>query len=259
MAYEKTTWVNGQAPALDAEHLNKMEQGIADAVSVTPQTLSDEQKAQARSNIEAAPAGIAAYHDYEITVEEGQSIQDAINDLPKFGNGYSAIIIIKGTHTESVTLDGFCGYSFLWMEFDNNSVLNGSIHVSNCNQLQIGPGGSNRWSQNAGNNPALILDQGSLVMFSGVTITTTHVNAIQCNLNSRCVVGGCIITATGTGGFEGALRTYYGSTIRAFDTTISPDTPCGLAAQYSSYIQFNGTNNATTKSVTYAGGKVEDT
>lgn len=25
MAYEKTTWVNGQAPALDAEHLNKIE------------------------------------------------------------------------------------------------------------------------------------------------------------------------------------------------------------------------------------------
>lgn len=25
MAYEKTTWVNGQAPALDAEHMNKIE------------------------------------------------------------------------------------------------------------------------------------------------------------------------------------------------------------------------------------------
>lgn len=57
MAYEKTTWVNGQAPALDAEHLNKIEQGIADAVSVTPQTLSDDQKSQARENINAAPGG----------------------------------------------------------------------------------------------------------------------------------------------------------------------------------------------------------
>ena len=57
MAYEKTVWVNGQAPALDAEHLNKIEQGIADAVSVTPQTLSDGQKAQARGNINAAPGG----------------------------------------------------------------------------------------------------------------------------------------------------------------------------------------------------------
>lgn len=57
MAYEKTVWVNGQAPALDAEHLNKIEQGIADAVSVTPQTLSDAQQARARGNINAAPGG----------------------------------------------------------------------------------------------------------------------------------------------------------------------------------------------------------
>ena len=56
MAYEKTVWVNGQAPALDAEHLNKIEQGIADAVSVTPQTLSAIQQQQARENIFAAPA-----------------------------------------------------------------------------------------------------------------------------------------------------------------------------------------------------------
>lgn len=57
MAYEKTVWVNGQAPALDADHLNKMEQGIADAVSVTPQSLTDDQKTQARDNIGAAPDG----------------------------------------------------------------------------------------------------------------------------------------------------------------------------------------------------------
>ena len=53
MAYEKTVWVNGQAPALDAEHLNKMEQGIADAISVTPQNLSNKEKVQARGNISA--------------------------------------------------------------------------------------------------------------------------------------------------------------------------------------------------------------
>lgn len=54
MAYEKTVWANGQAPALDAEHLNKIEQGIADAVSITPQVLSAEQQEQARENITAA-------------------------------------------------------------------------------------------------------------------------------------------------------------------------------------------------------------
>lgn len=39
MAYEKTVWVNGQAPALNAEHLNKMEDGIADADTMASQAL----------------------------------------------------------------------------------------------------------------------------------------------------------------------------------------------------------------------------
>jgi len=30
MAYDKTNWVNGQPPAIDATHLNKIEQGIYD-------------------------------------------------------------------------------------------------------------------------------------------------------------------------------------------------------------------------------------
>lgn len=57
MAYTPTVWKNGEFPPIDAEHLNKIEQGIADAVSVTPQTLSDEQKSKARGNINAAPGG----------------------------------------------------------------------------------------------------------------------------------------------------------------------------------------------------------
>ena len=71
MAYEKTVWVNGQAPALDAEHLNKIEQGIADAVSVTAQSLTDGQKTQARGNINAAPGGYGLGED--ATIPEGRS------------------------------------------------------------------------------------------------------------------------------------------------------------------------------------------
>ena len=38
MAYQKTTWVNDQAPAINASNLNKMEQGIADAETTVTQT-----------------------------------------------------------------------------------------------------------------------------------------------------------------------------------------------------------------------------
>lgn len=71
MAYEKTVWVNGQAPALDADHLNKIEQGIADAVSVTPQTLTDAQKAQARENINALGEDHAHIADCNLVTKSG--------------------------------------------------------------------------------------------------------------------------------------------------------------------------------------------
>lgn len=71
MAYTPTVWKNGEFPPIDAEHLNKIEQGIADAVSVTPQTLSDGQKSKARENINAAPGGFG-WGD-----STGQSILDA--------------------------------------------------------------------------------------------------------------------------------------------------------------------------------------
>nr|DAW32712.1 MAG TPA: hypothetical protein [Caudoviricetes sp.] len=71
MAYEKTVWANGQAPALDAEHLNKIEQGIADAVSVTPQTLNDGQKTQARENINALGEDYAHIADCNLCTKSG--------------------------------------------------------------------------------------------------------------------------------------------------------------------------------------------
>lgn len=39
MAYTKTQWVNNQAPAIDADNLNKIEQGIYDAHTEKQDTL----------------------------------------------------------------------------------------------------------------------------------------------------------------------------------------------------------------------------
>lgn len=51
MAYVKQNFIPGQK--LKADHLNKMEQGICDSVSINEQKLTEEQKAQARLNIGA--------------------------------------------------------------------------------------------------------------------------------------------------------------------------------------------------------------
>ena len=65
MAYTKTVWVNNQAPAINAENLNKIEDGIYDSVRYADaQTLTDEQKTQARANIAAAPDGYGLGYTY---------------------------------------------------------------------------------------------------------------------------------------------------------------------------------------------------
>ena len=55
MAFIPKTWVDNQT--VYAADMNRIEQGIANAVSVTSQTFSDAQKEQARGNINAAPGG----------------------------------------------------------------------------------------------------------------------------------------------------------------------------------------------------------
>lgn len=57
MAYEKHNWVNGEV--IDADKLNHIEEGIAETIQLTEQTLTDEQKLNARTNIGAITASEA--------------------------------------------------------------------------------------------------------------------------------------------------------------------------------------------------------
>lgn len=77
MSYTPTVWKNGEFPPIDAEHLNKIEQGIADAVSVTPQSLTDAQKTQARGNIDAAPGGFGLGGVLVDAPENSEGLADA--------------------------------------------------------------------------------------------------------------------------------------------------------------------------------------
>lgn len=87
MAYTKTVWVNNQAPAINAENLNKIEDGIYNSVRYADaQTLTDAQKTQARANIAAAPDGFglgANGYPNPYTVVTGATI-DALNESGLF-------------------------------------------------------------------------------------------------------------------------------------------------------------------------------
>ena len=151
MAYEKTVWVNGQAPALDADHLNKIEQGIADAVSVAPQNLTDEQKAQARGNIGAEQIGLNAFKTIYVspsgndnTGDGSQSkpfrqIQRAVDSLPKnIGAGEIKISVAAGEYAE-FKISGFYGTGLvnhfaisIEGESRGTTIIAGGIEVSSC-------------------------------------------------------------------------------------------------------------------------------
>ena len=63
MSYTKQTWVDNQT-LINATRLNHIESGIASAVQFTSQTLTDSQKAQAKSNIGVVEATLAEAKTY---------------------------------------------------------------------------------------------------------------------------------------------------------------------------------------------------
>lgn len=200
------------------------------------------------------------FGDYNTTVAEGESIQNVIDGLPKIGNGHRAIITINGTHTEDIKLICLNGFNTIWLRFDPGAIMNGSIFIDQCRYVQLSTygNGDNRWALNAGTKQALQCSGASNVFIASADITTTNATAIVSQYSSRVAVQECTVEATGTGNYKAALEsTYGGSEIRATQTTISTNTMCGLTAHYSSYILFNGTNNAKTQQTIYAGGKIE--
>lgn len=139
MAYEKTVWVNGQAPALDAYHLNKMEQGIADAVSVTPQTLSDDQKSQARENIGAANK--ETQDKVFITTTPAKSITLAAAELPAYINALPRLLtenftinVGAGTCADALQINDFYGPGSINIRGASNygTVFSGGITINHC-------------------------------------------------------------------------------------------------------------------------------
>lgn len=151
MAYEKTVWVNGQAPALDADHLNKIEQGIADAVSITPQTLSSEQQSQARTNIGAEQIGLNAFKTIYVspsgndnTGDGSQSkpfrqIQRAVDSLPKNIGASEIKVSVEAGEYGGFSINGFYGAGFsnhysisVVGESRESTIVTGGIEVSSC-------------------------------------------------------------------------------------------------------------------------------
>lgn len=111
MAYEKTVWVNGQAPAIDADHLNKIEQGIADVdVMVQANSAGSVSKSLNASELQAY-----------------------LNSLPRLLTE-NHVITLNGTHSQAINIKGFygCGSITLRAETVGDCVLHHWVDVTNC-------------------------------------------------------------------------------------------------------------------------------
>ena len=111
MAYEKTVWVNGQAPALDAEHLNKIEQGIADVdVMVQANSVGRVSKSLSASELQAY-----------------------LDSLPRLLTE-NHVITLNGTHSQIVYIKDFYGCGSITLRAANlgDCVFTKTIEITNC-------------------------------------------------------------------------------------------------------------------------------
>ena len=104
MAYTPTVWKNGEAPAINAENLNKMEQGIADANTVASNAQEAAQEAVAAANSVKLKTSIVAYVDKTYTAGEGFSVYADLENAI----GYAIIII--GGGNDYVAISGYIPY-----------------------------------------------------------------------------------------------------------------------------------------------------
>lgn len=111
MAYTPTVWKNGEFPPIDAEHLNKIEQGITD-VDVIVQA----------SSVGSVSKSLNA-----------SELQAYLNSLPRLLTE-NHVITLNGTYSQVVNIVGFygCGSITLRAEAVGDCVFHNQVNVTNC-------------------------------------------------------------------------------------------------------------------------------
>ena len=192
-----------------------------------------------------APANIAAYSNINITVNDGESIQAAVNSIPKDLNGNTARLTIYGTHNETVTVLGFHGGE-INLTF-SEATLNGTLQLYDDEYVYVA--GSGNSTINGGSAYAIHLSSGTSAIVTSINLSTSSSTAVLSGYLSHALLLICQVLASGSENYYGALTSFYNSSIYAEDVTIQSGTPVGMAATGLSTIWFNGTNNANTASV----------
>lgn len=116
MAYTKTTWVDGSAPAINASNLNKIEQGIADAHALVEQHLAPVETGPALASVfgtqttqkryikfaAASGSNDPGFIMHETSGASGYTNYGVIHICPSDDNSYNDYVVIHGTNDPEV-------------------------------------------------------------------------------------------------------------------------------------------------------------
>ena len=192
MAYEKTVWVNGQAPALDAEHLNKIEQGIEN-VDVM---------------VQAASAGSVSKS------LSASDLQAYLDSLPRLLTE-NHVITLNGTCSQDVYMKGFYGCGSLTLRANSvgDCVFTKAISIENCSvpvnmeklKWALGDGAtSNTYCINCVNSNMKATE----CSFNGYVAASNKGNGVSTSYNSFIVLWKCAFH-----NLDIAIHTYLGGYI----------------------------------------------
>lgn len=192
MAYEKTVWVNGQAPALDAEHLNKIEQGIADVdVMVQANSVGSVSKSLSASELQAY-----------------------LDSLPRLLTE-NHVITLNGTCSQDVYMKGFYGCGSLTLRANSvgDCVFTKAISIENCSvpvnmeklKWMLGDGATSNTYCISCNNSSMGVTECS---FNGYAAASNRGNGVSTLYSSSMVLINCAFH-----NLDIAVHTYLGGYI----------------------------------------------
>lgn len=192
MAYEKTVWVNGQAPALDAEHLNKIEQGIEDVDVV----------------VQANAVGSVSK---SLNASELQAYLDSLPRLLTENH----VITLNGTYSQAVYMKGFYGCGSLTLRANSVGacVFTNAISTENCSvpvnmeklKWELGDGATSNTYCIICNNSNMGVTECS---FNGYVAASNRGNGVSALYSSSMVLVNCAFH-----NLDIAVHTYLGGYI----------------------------------------------
>ena len=202
---------------------------------------------------------IGASEDKTFTIGDGESIQTIIDSLPRIGNGHNVTIWIEGTHNEDLRFIGFTGYtSFHVRNKTDGTTINGCISIQGSSNISFNPGESDKpinvVYSGTSSTSAIYVIASMNVFFNDLTINASVDCAIHVNSSVGVSVFNTTLESTGAG--YGTVFANFASNVLVLQSTISANSKLGIYC-FGSIVNCGGvTNNASTKSVVYGGGKV---